>query len=69
MTKASFQEAGSVRAPSPDSDSKTINDLADTLTDLAGIAQGHDLSFLAYLIDMAATEARAQTIREASGDG
>ena len=69
MTKASFQEPGSLEAPVPDGHGKTINDLADTLTDLAGIAQGHDLSFLAYLIDMAATEARAQAIREASGDG
>ena len=69
MTKASFQEAGSLRAPLHDGNGKTINDLADRLTDLAGIAQGRDLSFLAYLIDMAATEARAQAVREASGDG
>lgn len=68
MRKSPLPIADSVAARSRDTDDVTIDRLADLLTELAGIAQNRGYAFLAYLIEMAAIEARSEAVREADGN-
>lgn len=68
MRKSPPANADFVETRSHDRGETTADQLADTLTDLARIAQDRGYEFLAYLIEMAAVEARSEAMREAEGE-